>query len=217
MKFSAPIIATSMALMFLAAGCASSPPKPVVPRVEQKELPKPIEQPIAADKQSEATDRGAVSQAQQPQISEMPPKPAEPQSVVGPMEYQKSAIKLVLNADSRLNLYDRKPHTLMICLYQLKDPNAFNQLVEEADGFGRLMECSRFDPTVAQVKRMVVQPGSKLKEDLDRAEGAKYIAVVAGYYQLQKRRPLRLHRIPAGIMNLEVNLGALNIQDEGEK
>ena len=43
-------------------------------------------------------------------------------------EYEKDAIKINLKADPQLNLSAGKPHTLMACVYQLNDPNSFNQL-----------------------------------------------------------------------------------------
>ena len=41
-----------------------------------------------------------------------------------------------------------------------------------------------------------MQPGEVQTFELDRAEGAKYVGVVAGYYQLQKRQVTRLYTIP---------------------
>jgi type VI secretion system VasD/TssJ family lipoprotein len=134
--------------------------------------------------------------------------------------YQREAITLTLRADPRLNLYQGIPHTLVACTYQLKDPNAFNQLVDERDGLSKLLECSRFDASVAYAKRSVVQPGQEIRESLDRAEGAKYVSVVAGYYNLQKWNVVRLFQIPVGTLsskpqnvNIELYLGPQAIQD----
>lgn len=117
-------------------------------------------------------------------------KPAE-------IGYKEKAIHVNLTADSRLNLYQGTPHALMLCLYQLKDPNAFNQIVDEKDGLHKLLECNRFDASVANAKRLVVQPGQVEKQDLDRAEGAKYVAIAAGYYAY-KERPTRIYAVPSG-------------------
>ena len=134
--------------------------------------------------------------------------------------YQREAITITLRADPRLNLYQGIPHTLVACTYQLKDPNAFNQLVDERDGLSKLLECSRFDGSVAYAKRLVVQPGQEIRDSLDRAEGAKYVSVVAGYYSLQKWNVVRLFQIPVGTLsskpqnvNIELYLGPQAIQD----
>jgi type VI secretion system VasD/TssJ family lipoprotein len=134
--------------------------------------------------------------------------------------YQKEAVTITLRADPRLNLYQGTPHTLVACTYQLRDPNAFNQLVDEKDGLSKLLECSRFDASVAYAKRLVVQPGQEFRESLDRAEGAKYVSVVAGYYNLQKWNVVRLFQIPVGTIsskpqnvNIELYLGPQAIED----
>lgn len=142
-------------------------------------------------------------------------------------QYEKEAIGLHLKADSKLNLADGTPHTLLVCVYQLKDPNAFNQLSEDDDGIYKLLECELFDASVATSKRLIARPGQDINLALDRAEGAKYIAIVAGYYTLQKDRMIRLFNIPVvvekkgfikrkkikkpGPLNIELTLGPKQI------
>ena len=85
----------------------------------------------------------------------------------------------------------------MICVYQLISPNAFNQLSGSRSGLYSLLECSVFDPTgVAVSKQIVVNPGKDMDIKLDRAEGAKYVALVAGYYTIEKDKITRLYQIP---------------------
>jgi type VI secretion system VasD/TssJ family lipoprotein len=113
-------------------------------------------------------------------------------------KYAERAIGVSLKADPKLNLYQGSPHTLVVCLYQLSDPNAFKQLADEKGGVQKLYECSRFDPSVAYVKRVVVQPGQEIQEIVDRAEGARYMGVAAGYYAFRER-PVRIYPIPPKI------------------
>ncbi len=132
--------------------------------------------------------------------------------------YQREAVTITLRADPQLNLYQGSPHTLVACTYQLRDPNAFNQLVDERDGLPKLLECNRFDASVAYAKRLVVQPGQEMRDSLDRAEGAKYVSIVAGYYNLQKWNAVRLFQIPTisskpQTVNVELYLGPQAIQD----
>ena len=113
--------------------------------------------------------------------------------------YEKDAIEIHIKADPKLNLDDGVPHTLVVCLYQLKDPNAFNQLADDNDGIYKLLECGLFDSGVAASKRIIVYPGKDQTVTLDRAEGAKYVAVVAGYYVLQRARMIRMFDVPVVI------------------
>jgi type VI secretion system VasD/TssJ family lipoprotein len=117
---------------------------------------------------------------------------------VEPMKwgYEKDAIELHLKADKQLNYKDKKAHALVICVYQLISPNAFNQLAGSHDGLYSLLECSVFDPSsVAVSKQIVVSPGKDVNIKLDRAEGAKYVALVAGYYTIDKDKITRLYQI----------------------
>jgi predicted component of type VI protein secretion system len=116
---------------------------------------------------------------------------------------------------------------LLVCVYQLKDPNAFNQLAEDNDGLYKLLECELFDSSVATSKKLIARPGQDKNFVFDRAEGAKYVAVAAGYYVLHKDRMIRLFNIPVitekkgffrrkkiqkpGPLNIELTLGPRQI------
>lgn len=135
-------------------------------------------------------------------------------------KYQKDAIRLHVVSDPNLNLFGGTPHTLLLCMYHLRDPNAFNQALDDKDGLVKLLECSRFDPSVTYAKKVVVQPRQEVTESLDRAEGARYVAIVAGYSQLQKERVTRFYEIPVGAVSkspqtleIELHLGPQEIQD----
>jgi len=111
-------------------------------------------------------------------------------------EYEKDAIWLRLKADPQLHLYQGSPHTLVVCAYQLKEPNAFNQLINDNKGLAKLLKCERFDPSVASFSRIIIHPGEKITKLFDRAEGAKYLAIVAGYYYFKKDNMTRLIEVP---------------------
>jgi len=148
--------------------------------------------------------------------------PAPPQ-----YSYSKDAVNIQINADPQLNLYQSSPHTLLICVYQLSDPNAFNRLTGDINGIYQLLSCSQFDPSVTHSKRFIVQPDQKVTYTLDRAEGTKYVAIGAGYYNVRKEDMVRLYEIPIvektlgtfsktriaepGILDLELELGSTTI------
>jgi len=109
--------------------------------------------------------------------------------------YEAKAINVHLKADSQLNLYQESPHTILLCIYQLRDPNGFNQLREDYSGLTKLLECEPFDASVVSSRRVFVQPGEESTLDMDRGEGAKYVGVVAGYYQLHKENASLVRQI----------------------
>ena len=142
--------------------------------------------------------------------------------------YEKDAIRLVFKADPKLNFRDGVPHTLHLCIYQLRDPNAFNQLAADQEGLYLLLGCSTFDASVTSFKGESIQPGQDLTMTLDRAEGSKYVGIAAGYYQIERERIIRFVEIPIevkskgllgwtkyavpGVLNLDITLGPQQIE-----
>jgi len=143
----------------------------------------------------------------------------------GAYEYEKDAIILHLKGDPKLNLFEKRPHTLLVCVYQLRDPNALNQVLQDAEDVSKLLECGRFDPSIVNTKKIILQPGKEITETFDRAEGARYIGIVAGYFNLDKQRASRILPVPVGglfakkasKMDLDVFLGPDEIQGVKEK
>jgi type VI secretion system VasD/TssJ family lipoprotein len=138
--------------------------------------------------------------------------------------YEKEAITLNLKSDPQLNLYRNSPHTLMVCLYQFRDPNMYNQLMDEKDGLQKLLECSRFDASVTSAKSFVMSPNKQKTEKVDRVEGTKYVAVVAGYYNLVKENVTYFLPVPIGSfsnkpkpMTIDLYLGAQGIKKTEKK
>ncbi len=143
-------------------------------------------------------------------------------------KYEERAVLLHIKADRQLNLYSGKPHTLHLCVYQLREPNAFNQLSGDEDGLYDLLECNLFDESVTTTKKLIIHPGKDLTFTLDRADGARYIGIVAGYNVLDSKRMTRLYDIPIMIkkrgfikrtkyespvhLNIDITLGSKQIK-----
>lgn len=142
--------------------------------------------------------------------------------------YEEDAIQINLKADKNLNEHGGMPHPLHSCVYQLKDLNAFIKLTGYEDGLRELLDyrCAIFDASAATP--MDIQPEQELTITLDRAEGVKYVAIAAGYYELSKDRTIRWIEIPVvtekkgfikrkkikkpGHLNIEIILGPKQIQ-----
>ncbi|WP_300667609.1 type VI secretion system lipoprotein TssJ [Desulfoluna sp.] len=122
-------------------------------------------------------------------------------SPVSPPDWklQKEGIILHFDADNQLNQSHGKAYTLYLVLYQLSDPNSFNQLCEDQDGLSTLLEGKVYDESVASVKSVYIYPGSDVTHKLERAEGARYLGIVAGYGVLAKERIVRLVEVPVYI------------------
>ena len=71
----------------------------------------------------------------------------------------------------------------------------FDQLANDTEGIHKLRECTLFDSSVTQAKRLIVHPDQDLNLELDRAQGTKYVAIVAGYQLPEKERVMRVFEI----------------------
>lgn len=110
--------------------------------------------------------------------------------------YEKNSIRFNIFPDSRLNFHKGNPHTLHVFIYQLKEPNAFNQLSGDEAGLYKLLEGESFDSSVTSFDKIVVRPGQTVIETFDRSEGAKYVGIAAGFYAFDVPNMTRLFKIP---------------------
>lgn len=137
--------------------------------------------------------------------------------VRGEGESSKGAmIRLRVLADPQLNRYEKTSHALVLCLYQLREPEGFRLLVKARDGLPRLLECGRFDASVMSARQIVVQPGQEVSDNCDKAEGARYLGLATGYYH-QGKKATELVLLPTESRGgrlprlLRVDLGAQEI------
>jgi type VI secretion system VasD/TssJ family lipoprotein len=156
------------------------------------------------------------------------PDPADPSLVWG---YGSKSITISYQASKDLNVYDGKPHTILLCLFQLSEPNVFNELSKSDDGLTKLLECSRFDKSVTGYTRIIVQPGESKTLQLDREENGKWVGLVAGYFNLNYDQITKLFEIPIvakkkwllfktpipGELIINLSLGSNKIQQSGGK
>ncbi len=148
-------------------------------------------------------------------------------------DMQKEGIILHLKSDNKLNVEKGKAYTLYFVIYQLASPNVFNQLSEDEEGLSKLLSSKIFDPSVTSVKSIVIYPGTDVTYKIDRAEGARYIGVVAGYRTMTSERMVRSFDIPVqvkidnifklsqklvpGVLDINLKLGPQQIEKLKEK
>lgn len=128
-------------------------------------------------------------------------------------------IVLKFKADDDLNLDRGRPSSLSVCIYQLSDARVFEQLrgqgqvgletlaacdkaggsenCRDLEGLAALAACRKFGDTVLAFNRFFLEPGQKPEPlFLDRREGARFVGVAAGYYNLESVRCIRLFPVP---------------------
>ncbi|HDM77848.1 MAG TPA: hypothetical protein ENG51_15500, partial [Deltaproteobacteria bacterium] len=70
--------------------------------------------------------------------------------------YKREAVHLTLTASEQVNLYGGLPHATVLCVYQLSNPNVYQQMLEEVEGVDKLLSCENFDASVKSRRRIVV-------------------------------------------------------------
>jgi type VI secretion system VasD/TssJ family lipoprotein len=113
------------------------------------------------------------------------PKPqpqTDPAQVIWPAE--PGGVRLRIEATPDLNAQDGNPLALSLCVYQLGKADKFDDLARNADGLDALQACTVEAGGAVSAKRYWLQPGQVVTDDVDRAEGARLMAVAAGYAHL---------------------------------
>ena len=111
-------------------------------------------------------------------------------------DYKPKSIKISINADNMLNEFQGTSHALQLVFYQCDNINKFVELSEYRDGLKKLLKAQNFDPSVQAIKKIFVDPGEKNILILDRAEKAKFVGIVAGYFDLVPGRATCFFEIP---------------------
>lgn len=111
--------------------------------------------------------------------------------------FEERAISIEIDAPADLNALNGRPHTLVIGVYQLNDPNTFSGLATTREGAVELLSKGKIDDTIAHFRRITVQPGESRAILLSRAQSAQYVGLIMGYYGLQPGNDVHLFPIPA--------------------
>lgn len=101
-------------------------------------------------------------------------------------------ISVGIEAGKNLNTYDRKPHTLVMTIYQLTETESFKDLLRDPESVPVLLEGKQFDGSVLAHHRLVVQPGDKEIKTFGKESDVRYIGVVAGFFD---QRPNKFVKI----------------------
>lgn len=151
--------------------------------------------------------QGVAEQAQSPapvvnQLSGPQPGQNEKLASLGltpSRPYAAKAIQIEYRADDNLNIYEEKPHTLMLVVYQMGDVNPFNANIKDAVGLATLLKAEKFDQSVMAVDKFFIEPGAHNRIELDRYENVKWVGIVAGYYDLIPGQVTRAWELPVNI------------------
>ncbi len=110
--------------------------------------------------------------------------------------FESNAIALRVRASERLNTFRGNPHTLLLRVYQVRDPSGLNRQLETPAELNRLLRRGDDDPDVLHLQQAIIEPGRERLLQIDRVEHARYVVLVAGYTGAEARTATRVIPIP---------------------
>ena len=110
--------------------------------------------------------------------------------------YEVRAINLVLRAVADVNSVSGRPHSIVVGLFQMSDPNTFSGLSVTREGSVELLQKGKIDETIVDFRLLTMRPGEQKKVSVSRAEAARYIGVIAGYFKLNPKTDVKIFPIP---------------------
>ncbi|AOJ73481.1 MULTISPECIES: type VI secretion system lipoprotein TssJ [Burkholderia] len=147
-------------------------------------------------------------------------------------DYVPDALRIDIDASPRLNEYLNAPHTLLLTIFQTADAQAFRNLADDPDRLRATLAAGETATGFIQTTRYVVSPGARVALSIDRVQQARYFGIVAGYYDTDGPRSVRLYDVPLRVdkrgwlsptyhasprtLELKLRLGAQSITDARE-
>lgn len=114
-------------------------------------------------------------------------------------DFAENAVLIELEADARLNGYAGEAHTLVLGVYQMEDSAAFYKLAADPSLMSKALETGKGGDGFVQFVRYIVTPGQRVILSAARAQKAKFVGIVAGYYQMDAASSTRLFEVPLTI------------------
>lgn len=113
--------------------------------------------------------------------------------------YEPRSILLRVKATDQLNLYMGQPHTLSLKVIQLTNPAIVSELRESPFGLSDLMAAKgkELSASIVREDTLAIDPGSNRTLVLAREQGVRYLALVAGYFEMEGKKSVRIVPIPS--------------------
>lgn len=113
--------------------------------------------------------------------------------------YGAAALRLVVQTDATLNNYDGEAHSVVLAVVQTSEPGPFYQQLEEPDAAAKLLQGEKPPTGLLQVTRFALEPGRNAQIQLDRAQSARYVGVIAGFYDVPLAKTSKLFNLPVAL------------------
>jgi type VI secretion system VasD/TssJ family lipoprotein len=110
--------------------------------------------------------------------------------------YEVRAINLLLRATADVNSVSGRPHSIVVGLFQMNNPGTFDGLSVTREGAVELLQKGKIDETIVGFQLVTMRPGEQKSVSISRAESAKFIGVITGYFKLNPKTDVKIFPIP---------------------
>ncbi|WP_243464945.1 type VI secretion lipoprotein TssJ [Photorhabdus temperata] len=110
--------------------------------------------------------------------------------------YASNAIRLKMTADAHLNVFNNIPNSCTILIAQAEKREQLDKLLANPVLLRNLFAGTGATEQILQLDNYVMMPGQSVSLHIDRAEQARYIALIAGYYPAPNSTHVRVLSLP---------------------
>ncbi|NHB91182.1 type VI secretion lipoprotein TssJ [Photorhabdus cinerea] len=110
--------------------------------------------------------------------------------------YANNAIRLKMMADPQLNVFNNMPNSCTILIAQAEKREQLDKLLANPTLLRNLFAGTGATENILQLDNYVMMPGQSVSLHIDRAEQARYVALIAGYYPAPGSTHVRVLSLP---------------------
>lgn len=110
--------------------------------------------------------------------------------------FETSAITLNVTAKPDLNKWNEMSNSCTIIIIQAESKAILDKVIQDPFQLKILFNGAGTDERILRVDRYAVMPGQQNTLHIDRAEGTRILAVVAGYYPFPSQKHMAYFSIP---------------------
>jgi predicted component of type VI protein secretion system len=114
-------------------------------------------------------------------------------------DYDPQALVFRFQTPPQLNLYRGKPHNLYLKVFQLSDLKVFKDIASTPAGIRELLSSPKesIDSSILSANELNISPSNYEVLVLDRFKETRFVAIVAGYFQMNTENSVRIFEIPS--------------------
>ncbi len=124
-----------------------------------------------------------------------PPTPAESPERIS-WGYMPHGVDVLIVARDDINIVGEVNHAVLLKLVQVNAQEGIKALAATKEGIVQLLESTPENAGILLTKQLYIQPGSQTELIIDRAEGARYFAVIAGFDSLDPQKCFSITPFP---------------------